>query len=272
MGQQRRNLCLGLMVLILGLMTDVSLGGAEPQGREANPNKKLPQPEPSAAQAGQGESSPAPNQTAKAPLAFGLKDGTPVKLRLTRTISSAKAKVGERVDFEVVEEVKVNDAVVIPRGSAAWGTVTEARRRSVAFRGGRLNVNIKAVTLADGEEADLRAVRRFQAEGRAGPMAGEMAVTGLVFFPALPLFLFTPGKNIDIPKGTEITAYVNGDIALDPKRFAVSGASGSPAASPAATQPAAQEPLPATVVPGENIVVKSTPSGADVTVDGKLIL
>jgi hypothetical protein len=166
------------------------------------------------------DQSPSPDQAAQVPLAFRLKDATPVRLRLRRTLSSASARVGERVDFEVLEEIRVNDVVVMPKGSAAWGTVTEALHRSIAFRGAKLSVSIRAVTLADGETAGLRAVRRFQAEGRAGSMAGEMAVTGLVFFPALPLFLFTPGKNIDIPKGTEITVYVNGDVPLDPKKFA----------------------------------------------------
>ena len=42
-------------------------------------------------------------------------DGTPVKLRLGRTISSADAKAGDEVDFEVLEDVKVNDTVVIAK-------------------------------------------------------------------------------------------------------------------------------------------------------------
>ena len=39
----------------------------------------------------------------KQPLAFGLEDGTPIKLRLTRNLSSADATTGDRVDFEVLE-------------------------------------------------------------------------------------------------------------------------------------------------------------------------
>jgi hypothetical protein len=53
-----------------------------------------------------------------------LMDGTPVKLRLDRTISSADEKVGNEVSFDVLEEVKINDVVVIPKGSIATGTVT----------------------------------------------------------------------------------------------------------------------------------------------------
>jgi len=36
-----------------------------------------------------------------------LEDGTPVKLRISQTISSADAHVGQTVDFEVLEEIKV---------------------------------------------------------------------------------------------------------------------------------------------------------------------
>ena len=42
-----------------------------------------------------------------------LEDGTPIKLRLQETISSADAQVDQRVDFDVLEEVKLNDLLVL---------------------------------------------------------------------------------------------------------------------------------------------------------------
>lgn len=42
-----------------------------------------------------------------------------------------------------------------------------------------------------------------------------MVATAIVFFPAAPFFLFMHGKDTVIPKGTEITAYVNGQVKLD---------------------------------------------------------
>jgi len=74
----------------------------------------------------------------KQPLAFGLEDATPVKLRINRNISSADAQVNETVDFEVLEEVKVHDVVVIPRGRTAWATVTEAQAKRRMGRAGKL--------------------------------------------------------------------------------------------------------------------------------------
>jgi hypothetical protein len=55
-----------------------------------------------------------------------LQDGTPIKLRLGRTVTSADAHVGDSVDFDVLEEIRLGDILVIPKGSVAWATITEA--------------------------------------------------------------------------------------------------------------------------------------------------
>src|SRR5712691_5713453 len=81
----------------------------------------------------------------KQPLAFGLEDGTPIKLRLTRNLSSADATTGDRVDFEVLEDVKVKDVILVPRGGIALATITEAQHKRRMARGGKINVNIDDV-------------------------------------------------------------------------------------------------------------------------------
>jgi PEGA domain-containing protein len=211
------------------------------------------------------------SQSPKTP-GFRLEDGTPIRLRLQRTISSADAQVDDTVDFDVLEEVKVNDMVVIPKGSVALGTVTEAQSKRRMARGGKLNVNIDSVRLADGEKAALRAVKDVKGGGHTGAMTGAIVATSIVFFPAAPFFLFMHGKDITIPKGTEITAYVNGDFNLDPSKFTGRQANEPPPAAPASAstaQPAAQSPGP----PGELVFagIKSTPDGADINVDGKYV-
>jgi hypothetical protein len=39
-------------------------------------------------------------------------------------------------------------------------------------------------------------------------------------FPAAPLFLLMHDKDITIPKGTEITSFINGNLCFDPAKFA----------------------------------------------------
>jgi hypothetical protein len=48
-----------------------------------------------------------------------LEDGTPVKLRISQTVSSADAHKNDRVEFEVLEEIKVADTLIIPKGGIA---------------------------------------------------------------------------------------------------------------------------------------------------------
>jgi len=71
---------------------------------------------PQTSQESKDKPSPPKSETVslKQPLAFGLEDGTPIKLRLTRNLSSADATTGDRVDFEVLEDVKVKDVIVVP--------------------------------------------------------------------------------------------------------------------------------------------------------------
>lgn len=156
---------------------------------------------------------------ARAEEPFVLHDGTPVRLRLNRNLSSSDAKVGETVDFEVLDDVRLSGVVVIARGATALATVTEAQPKRRMGKGGKLNVNIDQVRLTDGDKIALRAVKEAQGGGHAGAMTGGMVATSIVFFPAAPLFLFMQGKDVTIPKGTEITAYVNGEISLNPDKF-----------------------------------------------------
>jgi hypothetical protein len=167
-----------------------------------------------------------------------LEDGTPVKIRLSRTLSSATARDNERVDFDVLEEVKLGSLVVIPKGSIAWGTVTEVQAKRRMGRGGKLDVNIDAVRLANGDKVALRGVKGAKEGDHAGAMTGAMVATSLVMWPAAPFFLFMHGKDITIPQGTELTVYVNGDAPIDPTKFGGTAGPSQPVAQPtAAVQP-----------------------------------
>lgn len=182
---------------------------------------------------------------------FVLEEETPVRLRLNRTISSSDAHTGDTVDFETLDDVTVNGTLVIPKGGLAFATVTEAQAKRRMARGGKLDINIDYVKLASGDKAALRAVKDVKGGGHTGGMVGGMVATSIVFFPAAPFFLFMHGKDISIPKGTEITAYVNGDMKLDLAKFQQAGPSvGSVSAK---------------------LHLESEPSGADIEVDGNFV-
>jgi len=195
---------------------------------------------------------------------FVLEDGTPVKLRINRTISSADAHVGDTVDFEVLEDISVNGTLVIPKGGLAFATVTEAQAKRRMARGGKLDINIDYVKLLSSERAALRAVKEVKGGGHTGAMTGGIVATSLVFFPAAPFFLFMHGKDISIPKGTEITAYVSGDMKLDIAKL-------QPAA-PAPQQGVSASNHDQNASPASaKLQIDSTPPGADIEVDGSFV-
>jgi PEGA domain len=196
--------------------------------------------------------------TSTPPPPHSLLDGTPVKLRLSETISSADAKVGQEIPFEVVEDVSVDQVVVLPKGSAAIATVTDADHKKSMGRAGKLNISISYARLKDQEKVALRATKDSKGGGHVGAMTGAMVATAIVFFPAAPLFLFMKGKDISIPQGTEITAFVEGDMHLDMSKFGVA--------------PADAVAPPSTAAPAQvSLVIESTPPGADIEIDGAFV-
>jgi len=130
------------------------------------------------------------------------------------------------------------------------------------------------VRLTSGEKVALRAVKDVKGGGHQGAITGAIVATSIVFFPAAPLFLLVHGKDITIPKGTEITAYINGDIPLDPKKFmtqtAISPEPGATTVQPTADAPATQNEkgLDAAL---SMVDIKSTPDGAEITVDDRFM-
>jgi len=50
-------------------------------------------------------------------------------------------------------------------------------------------------------------------------MTAGIVVTGLILWPAAPFFLFMHGKEITIPKGTEVPTFVSGNFPLNLSKF-----------------------------------------------------
>jgi hypothetical protein len=198
-----------------------------------------------------------------------IADGTPVRLSLMDALSSATNQVDDPVHFEVTEDVKVGDVVAIPRGSTASGHVVEVQPKRRLGRAGKLNFSVDYVKAPDGTNVRLRASSTRQGEEKSGTV-----IVGTLLLS--PLFLIMRGKDVNIPKGTQFNAYVDGDreIALAPPAPAPAAA---PAAAAAPVQTQAQPP-PAQAAPASSVgeelttaVLKSNPDGADITVDGRFV-
>jgi hypothetical protein len=158
---------------------------------------------------------PAP---AKMDSVLKLADATPVLLRTKQSLSSATAKVGDRVPFRVTEDVNVGDLIVIHRGAEAWGVVTAVKQKARKGLAGTLDVSILSTQLLTGDPVLLRAEQHLKGVGRSvnydtAEALGESAGLALPF---IPLIRMEKGKDVSLDADTKVTAYLNGDVALDP--------------------------------------------------------
>lgn len=133
-----------------------------------------------------------------------LADGTEVTLRLLKGVSSATAKVEERVDFETAKDVVADGVVVIGKGAPAWGKVIQSRPKKSFGRSGKLDFTIDYVKAVDGQNLNLRSTREIKGDDSYGK-------AGVVTLLAGPLGFLVKGKNVEIEAGAEYTIFVDGD-------------------------------------------------------------
>lgn len=202
---------------------------------------------------------------AAAPRRLLLETGTPVEVRLSQTVSSETSHEGDRVEFVVTSDVRVEGVPVVTRWSLAWGEVVNAVPRGRMARNGKLELEMQGVCLADGSRAPLRAYRSDEAAGPASPSSSGGDNESLLALPALPLMVFLQGKERVLPRGRELTVFIAHPTPLDSDRAA--DGPQRDCLNTAATGAAVSNPATSA---GDLAVVslRSSPSGADVQIDG----
>ena len=207
--------------------------------------------------------------------AVKLPDGTPVRLALQEELNSATAHTGDSVHLEVAEDVREGNAVAIPSGSVATGHVVTAEHKKRLGRGGKLDFSVDYIKLPDGSNCKVRAAAAREGKDKTGTV-----IVGTVL--VSPLFLLMHGKDVDIPKGTTFTAYIDGEHSVagqgaatqitahtaDPKLAAPPKPALNP---PSATAPPTSTEPPAATAPADQatIAFTSDPAGADISIDGE---
>ena len=130
---------------------------------------------------------------------------------MVRTISSAHAREGDRLDFVVVKDVTVGGSTIIQAGTVASGSVVKVEGKRLLGIGGNVVIKLDSVDLITGDEVALRARKEIKGSSSTKLMLAEMIITSLFYLPAAPVFLLSRGHDSTVLKGTEVTAYTDGD-------------------------------------------------------------
>jgi hypothetical protein len=137
-----------------------------------------------------------------------ISEGTEVPLKFASDLSSKTAVENDPVEFVLDDDVKVGQTVVIPKGAHATAIVSNAHRAGMMGKGGELNIQLQYLVVPDSH------VRLRGTKGREGDSKVGATVALTVLFG--PIGLIKHGKEVQIPAGTPLTAYVEQDIWLPP--------------------------------------------------------
>jgi hypothetical protein len=137
-----------------------------------------------------------------------LKEGVEVSLKFAADLNSKTAHEGDPVEFLLDDDLKVGNSILVPKGAHAVATVTDAKKAGMMGRPGELSVQMQYLVSGSNH------VRIRGTKGREGDSKTGATVALTVLFG--PIGLIKHGKNVDIPAGTALTAYVDQDIWLAP--------------------------------------------------------
>jgi len=150
-----------------------------------------------------------------APAELDLPDGTPVELQSLQTISSARAHKGDRLDFVVAKDVQAGGFTIIGAGARAEGSVIGVKGKRPLGMGGDLIIKLDSVELTSGESVALVARKEFKGKSHTIRMGVAMAIAAAIYLPAAPAFILARGRDSTVLKGTELTAYTQGDSTVE---------------------------------------------------------
>lgn len=195
----------GVPDAVLAVMRDPKAPAPPSPSRPAAPAAVVPPPLGS-----KPESTPAPPEptpaAAPAPVATAgtviVPDGTRVHLALDEDVQKSE-KRSLRVSFRVAEDVLIDNQLVIARGAAASGTVYLMQGKRIFGKSQRLMLILQTVATVDEHQARLRSRRA------GAPMPFEASALAGSNLPA--------DSPIAIPKGTQLYAYVDGDLPVQPR-------------------------------------------------------
>ena len=149
-----------------------------------------------------------------------LPEGTVVRLMLVQPVNSQTAKVGDKLKFQVLEDVKAGGLVVIPRRSAASAEVIGLQAPRRRGKPGSISIKAETVVLIDQDVATLRGLRTLQSGNRNVTLERDAEISSLiqstggfgVFF--LPLYMLGHGEYPVLPVGMEFTAALSEPVAM----------------------------------------------------------
>jgi hypothetical protein len=136
--------------------------------------------------------------------------GTDIRLSFDDGVSSKTAKIGDKINFHVVDDIVIDGQVVIKKGTAAVGTVTDVAKGRRFGVNARLKIRLDPVAGADGTLIPIAARQKGKATGSGTDKAAIASGAGVLLLGPIGLGAgyFITGKNVIVNSGDTMTTEV----------------------------------------------------------------
>ncbi len=142
-----------------------------------------------------------------------LRAGTNVPVRLVQNVNGSIDHPGDKVHFEVLEDVKIGNKTAIARGSFVRGQVASSKKQKMVGKAGEILIFAKDVKAVDGQTIRLEQ-HQLGSEGRTrtGAVVRNVVIWGVLGF-------VTKGRAAGILLDTEYDLEIAEDVEIDLDKF-----------------------------------------------------
>ena len=140
--------------------------------------------------------------------------GTLVSIRFLNNLSSKENVSGETFNYQVGENIFIDDRLVISMNSEGTGEITAAKKATILAQPGKLELTFKSIMSLDGTPIDLIMGEKAEEENKRLYVAVGAGILGLIILSnpiGLAVGVLIPGKDVKIDEGTEIFLQVESD-------------------------------------------------------------
>lgn len=139
---------------------------------------------------------PAPMPAAASDSALTLNAGIPITLAVSQEVNTSKNHEGDIFPLTVVNDVKVGDTIVIPRGTPAAGEVTWRTGKGAFGKSGKMEFGLRYIDLG-GQRIPVSG--EYRQEGEGNTIATGVGIIAVGVFAG-----FITGKRARLPMGREL--------------------------------------------------------------------
>jgi len=131
---------------------------------------------------------------------------TLIKIKTFDKVSSVSSNSGDKVRFEVAEDVYIDSKLAIPAGSTGIMEISQVEKSGNMGKEGEISLSFSKVMAIDGTEINVDLQKEAQMMNESQQLALGASILGAAVLGPVGLVAgyFVKGKEEELPKGSEI--------------------------------------------------------------------